>query len=206
MLWYVGYGSNLDRARFMQYLTGGRAAGALRSVPGARDASLPSQERAVLIPGRMFFGWTSVTWGGGVSFLDAEADDSAYGRAYLVTEQQFADIAAQEMHQDPGADLDLAHVLERRRHTYGPGRYETLHLVGELDGMPMVTFSVDEPDLLERNKPARRYLATVARGLRETHDLSAGEATEHLLSRPGIGTWTAADLVQLIETGPDQPG
>lgn len=38
------------------------------------------------------------------------------------------------MRREPGTDLDLTQVLSERRHTYGPGRYETLHLVGELDG------------------------------------------------------------------------
>lgn len=206
MLWYVGYGSNLDRARFLRYLTGGQAPGALRAVPGARDATPPAQERAVMIPGRMFFGWTSLTWGGGVSFLDSGADDHAYGRAYLLTEQQFADVAAQEMHQEPGADLDLAHVLEHRCHTYGPGRYETLHLLGELEGTPMLTFSVDDPAQLELNQPVEPYVATVAGGLRETHGLSVREATEHLLGRPGIGDWTAADLSRVISNGPREEG
>lgn len=198
MLWYVGYGSNLDRDRFLRYLNGGQAPGAQLSVPGARDATPPAQERAVVVPGQMFFGWTSATWGGGVSFLDAQADDTAYGRAYLLTEQQFADVAAQEMHYPPGQDLDLAQVLGERRHTFGAGPYETLQWLGELDGLPMLTFTVDEPARLEPNQPVGAYLATVARGLRHTHGLDADAIVAHLLSRPGIGEWTATDVRTVV--------
>lgn len=198
MLWYVGYGSNLDRDRFHRYLSGGQAEGAQVSVPGARDATPPAEERAVLVPGRMFFGWTSKTWGGGVSFLDALADDTAYGRAYLLTEQQFADVAAQEMHQPPGSDLDLTQVLGQQRHTFGPGRYETVHLLGELDGLPMLTFTVDDPAQLEPNAPVAGYLATIARGLRHTHDLDTEEIAAHLLTRPGIGDWADHTLREVV--------
>lgn len=197
-VWYVAYGSNLDRDRFERYLSGGRAPGTRRGVPGARDRRPPAQERAVIVPGGLCFGWTSPTWGGGVAFLDAHAYTTAYGRAYLLTEQQFADVAAQEMHQVPGADLDLSQVLEHRRHTFGSGRYETLHLLGELEGLPMLTFTVDDPDALERNQPTEAYLRAVVRGLRETHGLGAEQVAEHLAGRPGIGGWTLEEIAELV--------
>lgn len=203
MLWYVGYGSNLDRDRFLRYLTGGRAAGARRAVPGARDTTPPADERAVVVPGRMFFGWESPTWGGGVSFLDADADDTAYGRAYLLTEAQFADVAAQEMHQEPGQDLDLAHVLEHRRHALGPGRYETLHLLGELEGTPMLTFTADDPRSLGLNPPVPAYLAILARGLRDTHGLDEDAVVEHLVTRPGMADWDAEAVGRVLGRASD---
>ena len=203
MLWYVGYGSNLDRDRFLRYLTGGRAPGAHRAVPGSRDTTPPADERAVVVPGRMFFGWESPTWGGGVSFLDAEADDTAYGRAYLLTEAQFADVAAQEMHQEPGRDLDLAHVLEHRRHALGPGRYETLHLLGELEGTPMLTFSADDPRSLGLNPPVPAYLAILARGLRDTHGLDEDAVVEHLVTRPGMADWDAEAVGRVLGRASD---
>lgn len=201
MIWYVGYGSNLDRERFLRYLTGGRPPGAQRSVPGARDATPPQDERAVTVPGRMVFGWTSPTWGGGVSFLDAHGEaleDTALGRAYLLTEQPLADVAAQEMHAEPGADLDLARVLEHRRDVRGPGRYETLHLLGELDGSPLLTFTAEDPAALGRNAPSSAYLLTVARGLRATHALSDAEIAEHLATRPGAAPWTPETVLDLL--------
>lgn len=186
LLWYAGYGSNLDPDRFALYLAGGRPDGAHRSVPGARDDSPPREQRAVVLPGAMFFAWESPTWGGGVAFYDADADDSTYARAYLLTEEQFADLAAQEMHRPPGEDLDLAHVMEHRRDAQGPGRYETLHLVGELDGIPMLTFTAADPGALPPNPPSDAYLAIVARGLQDTHGLDDERLVEHLATRRGL--------------------
>ncbi|QZY28222.1 histone deacetylase [Nocardioides coralli] len=186
LLWYAAYGSNLDADRFAFYLTGGRPPGARRTVPGARDASPPQEDRPVVLPGSMFFAWRSPTWGGGISFYDADAPGSTYARAYLLTEQQFADVAAQEMHREPGEDLDLAHVMAHRRHAMGPGRYETLHLVGILDDIPMLTFTAEHPAQLEPTPPTDPYLTVVARGLRDCHGLDEEAVVEHLASRRGV--------------------
>ena len=186
LVWYAAYGSNLDPDRFEHYLAGGRPDGARRAVPGARDDSPPREHRAVELPGEMFFAWESPTWGGGVAFYDADADDRTFARAYLLTEGQFADVAAQEMHRHPAEDIDLAHVMEHRRHAMGPGRYETLHLVGELDGIPMLTFTAEDPERLHVNAPSVPYLQLVARGLQRSHGLSSEEVVAHLASRRGL--------------------
>lgn len=197
-VWYASYGSNLSPRRFGCYLRGGTPVGASRAAPGARDASPPMDERAAVLPGSVVFGGESPTWGGGVAFLDAGADGEALARAYLITEGQFADVAAQEMHRDPGADLDLGDVLERGRQTLGPGRYETLHLVGELDGHPVLTFTAPDPDAIPANRPSRAYLVTMARGLRRTHGLGVGDVVDYLLGRPGMSGWDAEDLASLV--------
>ena len=101
--------------------------------PAPATAAEPAADAAVVLPGQVYFGWHSPTWGGGIAFYDADSQGQALGRAYLITEGQFADVAAQEMHRAPGEDLDLSTVLEERQHTLGPGRYESLHLVGELE-------------------------------------------------------------------------
>ena len=95
------------------------------------------------------------------------------------------------MGREPGVDHDLAAVLAGGRHTVGPGRYETLHLAGELDGHPVLTFSTPDVEPLGLRAPAPAYVATMARGLRETHDLDDDELVDYLLacrgSEPG---WT----------------
>jgi hypothetical protein len=146
----------------------------------------------------MFFGWESPTWGGGISFVEVGGTDTVLGRAYLLTDQQLSDVATQEMHREVGDDLDLSHVLEHRRHTYGPGRYETLHRLGDLDGDPMVTFTAAGRDAVPLNEPRAGYLRLLARGLRDTHGLSAEEVVDYLLARPGIGSWTSAQLRDLL--------
>lgn len=179
-IWYAAYGSNLARDRFEAYLTGGRPAGASRTYPGARDPSPPVDDRPLLLPGRIFFGWESPTWGGGIAFYDNAGDGTVYARGYRITRQQFCDLAAQEMRRDPGVDLDLTRVLTERSHSYGPGRYETMHLVGELDGLPVLTFTAPADHGLRPNTPAAAYVATILRGLQECHGLRDGQAHSYL--------------------------
>ena len=179
-LWYAAYGSNLARDRFLAYLAGGRPAGATRVYPGARDPSPPGDDRPLRLPGRIFFAWESPTWGGGIAFYDADSDGSVLARAYRITAGQFSDLAAQEMRRDPGDDLDLSQVLAERRHTYGPGRYETLHLVGELDDLPVLTFTAPADHGLARNPPAPAYVDTIVRGLVECHGLTDAQARAYV--------------------------
>lgn len=197
LVWYAGYGSNLDPGRFGHYLSGGRPPGARRTTPGARDATPPRESRAVVLPGRMLFGWESPTWGGGISFLDPTGE-GALATAYLLTAQQFADVAAQEMHRDPGPDLDLTEVLAQGTHHYGPGRYETLRLVGELDGSPMLTFTTDDLEHLPRNAPSGAYLATMVRGLKRAHALDDAVIVDYLLACEGTETWAPDEVRRLV--------
>ena len=199
-VWYASYGSNLARDRFMCYLGGGRPPGVTRTYPGARDPSPPTGDRGLTLPGDMFFAWESPTWGGGIAFYDATAQGETLARAYLVSEQQFADVAAQEMHRLPGEDLDLSTVLSRARHDLGPGRYESLHLVGELEGHPVLTFTAPDPSALQRNSPTQPYLAMIARGLSETHGLSVEAITTYLAGRPGAQPGWDVDALRALVT------
>ena len=198
-VWYAAYGSNLSRERFLTYVQGGRPAGARRTYRGARDDAPPSAEVAFTMPGRVFFGWESPTWGGGIAFYDSQAGGSVLSRAYRVTEQQFADVAAQEMHRPIGEDLDLGEVLAHSRQELGPGRYETLHLVGELEGAPVLTFTTRDPSTLESNAPAPAYLRTVATGLAQTHDLDAEAVADYLVGCDGVApAWTREGVADLV--------
>lgn len=179
-LWYAAYGSNLARDRFATYLCGGRPTGANRHYPGARDPRPPTDDRPLLLPGRIFFAGESTTWGGGLAFYDADGEGTVYARAYRITAEQFFDLAAQEMRRAPGPELDLSGVLTQRRHAYGPGRYETLQLVGRLDDLPVLTVTAPEGHGLLPCPPAPAYRDTIARGLRECHGLSEVDAIAYL--------------------------
>ena len=201
-VWYASYGSNLAQERFACYLAGGTPDGAGRRMPGARDQTPPLDERPVVLPGEVFFGWESPTWGGGVAFFDAHASGRALARAYLITEEQFADVAAQEMHREPGEDIDLEHVMEHvmehGRHSLGPGRYETLHLVGDLEGDPVLTFTARAPGDLAPNSPSEAYLATMARGIGQTHRLEREAITDYLLACPGMEEWDPEAVARVV--------
>lgn len=197
MVWYAAYGSNLDPARFDAYLYGGRPDGAERDYPGTRDAVAALETRAATLAGDVVFGWESPTWGGGVAFFDAETGGEVPVTAYLLTTRQFSDVVDQEMWRPPGSDHDLSEVLALGRAALGPGRYETLHRVGDLDGHPVLTFTADVIPPL--NAPSAAYLATMARGLRAVHDLGDDAIVDYLLARPGIGpAWDRTGLLAVL--------
>lgn len=176
-VWYVSYGSNMSASRLACYLEGGCPPGGSRVNPGARDPRLPRHSIGVELPGSVYFAGESSQWGGGVAFYDHEAPGPAAGRAYLVTAQQFADIAAQEMFRVPDPEDPIEEIvlggldpqLEGRHHA-GPGHYETLVEVGRVAGAPMLTFTAPHGiDHVEHHEPSPSYLATLAEGLREAH-------------------------------------
>ncbi|WP_323095786.1 histone deacetylase [Intrasporangium sp. YIM S08009] len=220
-VWYAAYGSNLSRDRFTHYLAGGRPSGAARGYDGARDASEPLGDVPLTLEGQVYFAWQSRTWGGGIAFYDPDASGRVVGdggsdaggagaaggasgvaaRAYLVTREQFSDVASQEMRHPIGRDLPLSELFrESRTAVLGPGRYETLHVVGEVDAVPVVTFTASwEHASVELNPPVDAYLRTIATGLAESHGWDAPEICDYLLTRPGSApTWTPDALADLV--------
>lgn len=198
-VWYAAYGSNLDAERFRCYLLGGRPTGAARTYPGAREPAEPLASRPFRMGGRVVFAWESPTWGGGVAFHEPDADGETLARAYLVTVEQFADVLEQEMGRDPGVDHDLQEVLAGGRQAVGPGHYETVHLAGELDGRPVLTFSTPDVEPLGLRAPAPAYLATIARGLRQAHDLPDDELADYLLDCRGTAPgWSRDQVLELL--------
>ena len=172
-VWYVSYGSNMSWRRFACYLVGGTPPGGSRRNPGARDRRLPERAVPFDLPGTVYFAGESPQWGGGVAFYDHARPGFTAARGYLVTAEQFADIAAQEMYRIPQADDPLAALvlapLRDGRHELGPGRYETLLEVGRYDDRPMLTFT--SPHGIEHvphTVPSPTYLSMVADGLRES--------------------------------------
>jgi hypothetical protein len=200
-VWYASYGSNLSTSRFGYYLYGGRPAGATRTYPGARDRTPPRAQRSLAAQGRVFFGWESRTWGGGgVAFLDPDVDHEVLLRAYRITGEQFADVVAQEMHRAPGTALDLDACREAGRLRLGPGRYETLVVVGHLGGEPVITFTcADGEHRPTVNAPGARYLQLIGTGLREAHGLVPAQVVDYLAPLDGIRDhWSSDALAHAI--------
>lgn len=199
-VWYVAYGSNMAAGRLACYLAGGRPPGAARSYPGARDRRMPVRSATVELPGVMYFATRSPVWKGGRAFYDPDAEGTVRARAHLVSVGQFSDIAAQEMYRPPGHDLDLGPVLAEGRARLGPGRYETLVSPGDLDGVPLLTFTApwraaDVP----WTKPSAAYVRLLAVGLLEAGAWDADGIARYLASRPGAaGQWTAEEIMLLL--------
>ncbi|MFF3981595.1 histone deacetylase [Streptomyces sp. NPDC001828] len=186
--------------RLAHYIEGGRPAGAARSYPGCRDRRPPSRSVPVELPGALYFATRSPVWRGGRAFYDPGAEGLVYARAHLVTVSQFADIAAQEMYREPGADLDLGDVLSTGRSALGEGRYETLVRTGRLDGRPVLTFTAPwRMDEVDWTAPSAAYLRYLAEGLMEAGAWDEGAVTAYLAACPGAeGVWTERAVANLL--------
>ena len=188
-VWYVSYGSNMSAGRLAVYLEGGIPPGGNRNNPGARNSALPRRSVPVDLPGALYFAGESRQWGGGVAFYDHDAQEPGQGgptaaRAYLVTAQQFADIAAQEMYRIPQEGDPLEEVvlggIDGGRHHAGPGRYETLVEVGLLDDAPMLLFTSPHGiDHIEHTQPSAAYLTMLALGLKESRQWGDDEVAAY---------------------------
>jgi hypothetical protein len=199
LVWYAGYGSNMYAERLRCYLEGGTPLGAQRTYAGCRDRSPARRIVGSEFPGGVYFATESPVWHGGRAFFDPELPGRAAMRSYLVTSGQFSDIAAQEMYRSPGSDLDLSTVLKTGRDQIGPGRYETLLHVGDLDGYPVLTFTAPwSASEIDGNPPSAAYLALIVAGLGEAHGWPLPKIAEYLSRLPGVqGHWSAQEIADL---------
>ncbi|MFJ6464021.1 histone deacetylase [Streptomyces sp. NPDC091387] len=199
-VWYTSYGSNMHLGRLASYIEGGQPPGAARAYPGCRDRRMPSRSVPVELRGALYFATESSVWGGGRAFYDPEQEGRVCARAHLVSASQFADIAAQEMYRSPGEDLDLSAVLTSGVARLGDGRYETLVCAGQLDGLPVLTFTApwhaDEVTLVP---PSRAYVHVLASGLLEAGAWDADTVAAYVASSPGAaGHWSEQAIRALI--------
>ncbi len=203
-IWYVAYGSNLATDRFRCYVSGGRPVGAARGYPGCRDPSEPTRSTAVEVTGRLVFAGRSSVWGGGMAFYDPTGTGVVAGCAHLVTREQFADVAAQELRREPGGKFaaDLAGLLPDVETVVvtGPGRYETVVRLGELEGGAMFTITHHDVGSLPLAAPTAPYLHWIAVGLRESHGYDVARIVHYLLDAPGVsGAWSETELRAVVE-------
>ncbi|MEZ5411257.1 MAG: hypothetical protein R2761_24725 [Acidimicrobiales bacterium] len=233
LVWYAAYGSNLWSARFLTYLAGGPVplSPTARVQAGARDPSPPRDDRPARLPGRVLFGRSSAGWGGGgVAFLDPEpepepgpapgaepetgaapapgAECPVLGRLWLITADQFADVASQENGHPVAPEAAHPSAVAPGRHLdVGPGWYgRLLHLGDGPDGHPILTFTCPDPrpSALPRRPAHPAYREVVARGLTETWGLTVGEAAAYLAGCDGGSAPEAATSPNL--TGSARPG
>lgn len=196
-VWYVSYGSNLCADRLACYLQGGRPEGGLRTYPGARDTAPPLDARPTTLPGRIFFAGESRTWRGGMAFYDHETPGPTPAGAYLISIEQFADVAAQESDRVPVVDGPLEAALDDPTilrsdgdsHVVDDGLYSRLLRVGTIDGLAALTFtSIPGSGDIEHTRPSEAYLAMIGRGLRDTHGWDDDAVRHYFRARtaPGI--------------------
>lgn len=165
-VWYVSYGSNMLRERFMHYIEGGSYEGGGACHDPCEDRTQPLAVKTYDIPYDMYFGNSSGSWeGGGVSFLDITKPGSVKGVAYLITREQFDHVAQQE---NGGCEPE-----------YSVNWYNTVVTLGEMDGCEVVTITNDS--VRPYNEPTEAYLDTLKRGLRENYpEMTEEEIGEYL--------------------------
>lgn len=149
-VWYVSYGSNMLRERFMCYIEGGSYEGS-RPHPPCGDTAPPVAVKAIDLHYGMYFGNVSGSWfGGGVSFLDMEGGN-ALAVAYLITKEQFEHVATRE---------------NNGRFPDGHGNwYEDIIDLGEMDGFEVKT--ITNRCIRPYNEPCQAYLDTLHKGIME---------------------------------------
>ncbi|SDA45131.1 gamma-glutamylcyclotransferase family protein [Methanobrevibacter millerae] len=165
-VWYVSYGSNMLRERFMCYIKGGSYEGSRYRDP-CDDTSLPIAVKTVEIPYDMYFGNESGSWeNGGVSFIDTTKKGKALGVAYLITKKQFK------------------HVREQENGGHFPGNgkwYTDIIDLGEMDGFEVKT--ITNKIFRRYNKPCDAYWDTLIKGIKENWpDMSDEDITDYLIN------------------------
>lgn len=202
MVWYAAYGSNIHRDRFMEYITGGTSKYNGQQHPGCRDRSDPIRDRATTLDRQLYFAKSSTSWAGGVAFVRPEpGSGAAVGRAYLITEQQFLDIATQELGRrpgDPGLAFDYAYA-EKNPECYlnpadpskpvSPGRqlwYARVLRLGTHESWPVLTLTGEWEGIAGGNAPSRQYLVTIATGLREISKLPRAAIIDYFSRCVGV--------------------
>lgn len=189
-IWYACYGSNLREERFMCYISGGTPAGAHKNFTGCADKTAPEASAGFVMNREMYFAKESETWdGGGICFLKPEEkpEVETLGRRYLISHSQFTDLVRQELKFEGKLTIDLNELVKTGYYDCMPdGRYGLLLHLGDIDGIPVVTFTSEVFLEEEINAPSEAYLSTIIRGLDEIYDLSEQQIEDYLKTKNGI--------------------
>jgi hypothetical protein len=197
LVWYACYGSNLNTQRFACYVSGGTPIGGARKHVGCTDKTPPLASRAMELPQSLYFAEESQIWTGGIAFISHQrGSHTTKSRAYLITQRQFEEIAAEESFREEAASIDLT-ILKQKGHMTlgdGSGHYDELVYCGEHEGYPVVSFTSPKKSA-SYTKPVEAYVRMIGSGLMESHQMTAHEATTYLSTKPGIAEYYTFDML-----------
>src|SRR5699024_7660455 len=167
-LFRSSYGSNLSVDRFLCYIEGGAPEGSTEAELGCFDKTPPKENVKMEIPYPLYFSKERSKWGeGGVAFIDHHPADNTetIGRLFLITENQFKDVVAQE-NNETTIDIDLKTIIKQGYAKVTDGWYGRMMYLGTKEGAPIFTFTSNTPMSDQKfNKPAKPYIQTIADGL-----------------------------------------
>lgn len=199
-VWYVGYGSNVNLKRFSYYIVSGIPEGSTKCLPGARDRTMPLVDNPIKIPFELYFAKHSDGWNGGVGFIkDAtQLNSLSFARRYLVTKEQFEDIAKQETNSTTVLPINFKEAVANGTTIFKtPSWYGKVIFLGFYKGYPAMTLTSER--VLTPTKPSHAYLETIAKGIRQVFSVNSSKLIEYFKSKDGIaGNYTESELKTVI--------
>jgi len=172
-VWYVSYGSNMSKERFLCYVLGGQPKGAKRFHTGVRNKILPVGDKRVIIDNwERYYGSESAIWGGGVAFIRQNSRKSFTGRAYLITKEQFRDVWIQEIGGIPEINsekIDFEEVKKAGEMDLSDSKYGRIIYLGDYNKQPLFTFTSKKEQ--PPNQPVAEYMSQINKGLAEVEGL-----------------------------------
>ena len=201
MLWYAVYGSKINRDHFLEYIRGGTSAFNGQTLPGCRNKQDPIRDYALGITHELYFARNSVPWGGAMAFvLPQQSRTKTLGRAYLITAEQFVDVACQQNGRRPGDPefaLDYKFAESNQESYFNPADpsraagqakqwYGRILRVGERESWPVFTVTCEWSGYGDPNAPGRSYLTTIVKGFQQLGRISGQAMVEYFGSRVGL--------------------
>lgn len=202
-IWYLCYGSNLSKKRFLCYIQGGQPIGSNKSYEGCQNKALPVKEMPVELNYELYFALCSKTWqDGGIGFIKADLNENQRTKAYLylITKEQFLEVVQQEIGSKKQVEIDFKNITEGNPYVFKEGvKYGKIIYFGEEDSYPVYSFTHSQ-DLTVYSKPSPEYLKTIISGLAESHKISRQDVLDYLKEKNGIiNNYSEEELKKLID-------
>jgi succinyl-diaminopimelate desuccinylase len=204
-VWYVTYGAGLSKENFACILAGGKPVGGRREYPGCRDKSMPIKDTFISLQHNLYFAGSSHYWDGGHAYIDTVPSNRAHtiARAYLITVEQFEDIAAQENMQKEPIRLPLAQTIRDGHVTIGSvtgqRMYDELLYCGLEDNRPMFTLTAMQQQS-ERCLPSGAYAKVLCIGLSQNPDFDTEAAIDYVTGNPNLaGHYKKRAITKIFE-------
>lgn len=199
LVWYASFGSNMDPERFDCYIKGGTPLGANRATTGCEDKTPPRKITNVGLPFQLYFAGESLTWTGGVCFLDVSVAERTKAKAYLITKGQYEHVSAQESGRGRIEPINMRALKEQGYFDLGVGRYDRIIYCGEHKGYPLLTFTSPIP-IRPINKPAQAYVQRITFGLHGAYRMTTDDIVAYLIAKPGIaGKYSKPTLRAVVD-------
>lgn len=205
-VWYLSYGSNMYKDRFLCYINGGRFEASNIVEQGCKDNSPPVDEKNVVIENELFFSLQSSKWQNmGIAFVMKRKTQGlkTFAKMYLITREQFEDVVKQENGIDVNDEINIDYVFFNKKcevHVFEKGYYGMLLKIDEVDGVPVYTFTLPvDPD--SYSKPSREYLVSIIKGIKLNFGNISDELIDVFSNLGGIkGEYTLEELTTLIQS------